>query len=94
MTPFCTCGKWRSWQRGVPWPVFADRVLAVLEATQDKTCDKDMTINWFLSKRLAHFDMQTPQEVALQGQGRLVVLAVSHCSCGSGSLTQSYAQGS
>ena len=69
-------GKWRARCDKISWTTLVDEVLDVLDAAQYVTYDMDATIDWFLSRRLAHFGMQTPQEVVLQGQGRRLALAV------------------
>ncbi|TAL88794.1 MAG: hypothetical protein EPN69_15760 [Rhodanobacter sp.] len=69
-------GKWRA-QCGKPsWATYVDEILDVLDLVQYETYDMGATIDWFLNRRLAHFGMQTPQEVALQGRGHKLALAV------------------
>ncbi|QNK03244.1 hypothetical protein [Dyella telluris] len=68
--------KWHARQDKLPWTIFVDQVLAVLDVVQDETCDMGVTIDWFLNKHLPTFGMQTPYEVVLEGRGRSLALAV------------------
>lgn len=69
-------GKLRAQHDQISWTAFVDGVLDVLDAAQYVTFDMGATVDWFLNRRLAHFGMQTPQEVVLRGRGRRLALAV------------------
>jgi hypothetical protein len=68
--------KWHKCGANIPWWLFADEVLAVLDAAQDQVHDLGVAIDWYLSKPLDGFGMNTPQQVVVDGKARQLVVAI------------------
>lgn len=68
--------RWRRRGDHVPWSIFADEMLSVLDAAQDETCDLSATVEWYLHCALDAFDGLTPEAAVTKGQARLLVMAL------------------
>jgi hypothetical protein len=68
--------KWRIRGAGIPWAIFADELLAVLDAAQDHFCDLDAVIEWYLDEPISNFGMNTPQQLVVGGRARQLVLSI------------------
>lgn len=68
--------QWNERGSAVPWTLFADELLAVLDAAQDRTFDLNLTVEWYLNKPISSFGMSTPQEIVVKGKARMLVVAL------------------
>ena len=62
--------RWKSSAKRLPWKLFADELLDVLDAIQDRTLDLDRTTRWFRSVSISHFEMMTADEAVVKGSAR------------------------
>jgi hypothetical protein len=68
--------RWMSRGDNVSWRLFADELLAVLDAVQDVTYDLTRTIRWYRSEPIEIFDGRTADEVVTSGEARRLVLLI------------------
>jgi len=68
--------KWRSRGANIPWAIFADELLAILDVAQDQICDLDAVVEWYLHMPIANFGMCTPQQLVMAGKARSLVVAI------------------
>lgn len=68
--------RWHDRGSNLPWALFADEMLAVLDAAQDETCDLETTVGWYLKAPIALFDKKTPEQVVIAGGSRRLVEAM------------------
>jgi len=68
--------RWVSRGLYVPWPLFADELLSVLDAVQDVTCDLEKTVEWYLHEPIEGFEMRTADEIVSAGEARRLVFSI------------------
>ena len=68
--------KWRTRGANLPWALFADELLAVLDAAQDQTRHLNAVVKWYLGEPIANFGMNTPQQLVVAGKARRLAVAI------------------
>jgi len=65
--------RWDERGHSIAWPVFADEILAVLDAAQDLTLNLARTIEWYRHEPIERFGMRTADKVVTRGNARHLV---------------------
>jgi hypothetical protein len=65
--------RWKNRGNHIPWSLFADELLAVLDAVQDVTYELPKTVEWFMHTPIEVFDRRTADQVVAAGDARRLV---------------------
>jgi len=65
--------RWEERGRSIAWPIFADEILAVLDAAQDVTLNFARTVEWYRHEPIERFGMRTADKVVSDGSARRLV---------------------
>jgi hypothetical protein len=68
--------QWRDRGVNVPWAIFADEILSILDAVQDQTRDLETTVDWYLHQPLDTFEKHTAQQLVTSGKARRLIMAI------------------
>ncbi|WP_449427203.1 hypothetical protein [Rhodanobacter umsongensis] len=69
--------RWDERGRSVAWPMFADEILAVLDAAQDITFNFARTVAWYRHEPIESFGMRSADQVVAAGGARRLAFLIA-----------------